>query len=175
MGLFGAWTRGYIKVNGVNLSTLAREILVDIAIQELPDHTHGDNISKVRAGLESWTVGATFLQDFSANKIDATFQPLTAAGTPPFELIVGGKQNDPTTTDPWYKGTCILSRYTPLKDLHGTILMATVLFQVVTHLRKVTSILDDQRIVPLDSTYRHRPVPSSYRHNPRVYKGWYTP
>ena len=74
MAVFGVWKNGYIGVNGIDLSDHAREITVDMSTVMLPNDAHGDNVLKQTPGLEDWTITVKFLQDFAANKVDATYE-----------------------------------------------------------------------------------------------------
>ena len=172
MSVFGIWSDGYFQVNGVDLSDHVRDAVLDLSVTELEDNTHGDNVLKVKAGLEFWQIGVTFLQDFSAGSIDAVLKPLCAVGVSPFNFVIGASNADPSTELPWYKGNCILTRYSPLRGLHGTNLDSIATFQVVGELRRATSILDDQRLSPLVSSSRNSPKIYTSRKSPKVYTGW---
>ena len=172
MATFGCWRSGYFQINGVDLSDHVREIGTDLQLAELPANVHGDNTAKVFAGLEIWQIAATFLQDFSADKVDATLSPLRQVATSPFWFVIGAERTDPSSTAPWYKGLCILTKYTPFHGPHGSNMETIATFQVVSTLRRVTDINDDQRIRPLDSSLRVRPVPHSTRKRPQIYTGW---
>ena len=172
MSIFGAWIAGYLEIDGVDLSDHVREMMLETTVIELPDNVHGDNTAKVRAGLESWQIGVTFLQDFAIGSIDATLKPLTAVATPPFNIVIGGKQDNPSETDPWYKGFCIVTSYVPLRGPHGANLEILATFQVAGGLQRITSITADQRVLPLDHTSRVRPMPHPSRSRPSVYTSW---
>lgn len=172
MGIFGVWSRGYLSVNGVDLSDHVRESMLELTQIELPDNVHGDNTAKVRAGLESWQIGVTFLQDFGLTEIDATLKPLLAVATPPFNIVIGASQNDPTETSPWYKGFCILTNYGPLRGMHGVNLEAAATFQVAGGMQRITAITQDSRVRPLDYTSRKCPMPHSSRERPAIYTSW---
>lgn len=137
MATFGYWRDGYIGVNNVDLSDHAREISLDTSIAELPDNVHGDYVSKVRSGLEDWTVTATFLQDFASAKVDATFSTIGGAGHASFQLEVGAdKTTAVSATNPRYSGMAILSSYKPFGGAHGVNLEATATFRPASRLTR---------------------------------------
>jgi hypothetical protein len=125
-----------------NFSDHAREITLDTSIAELPDDCHGDNVAKVCAGLEDWTVSVTLLQDFATTSIDAFFSALSTsggAGHTPFSIEVGPSAASVSTTNPRYSGTCILSSYKILGGEHGVNLGAQVTFRPASSLTRRTA------------------------------------
>jgi hypothetical protein len=141
LSVFGVWKNGHITVNGVDLSDHAREITLETSVVELPDNVHGDNTNKVRAGLEEWTVTATFLQDFAAGKVDATLRggSIGTVGHSAFNVIVGADAASVSTTNPRYSGNAILSSYRPFGGSHGSNLEATATFRCAGNLTRQTS------------------------------------
>lgn len=142
MAFHGTWRDGYIVVNGVDLSDHAREIAIDMSVAELPNDVHGDNTAKVAAGLEDWTITATFLQDFAAAKVDATLRTATlgVVGHSGFNVIVGADKTNPVAaTNPRYSGQAILTSYTPFKGPHGSNLEATATFRPAGNLTRQTA------------------------------------
>lgn len=137
---FGVWRNGYIGVNGTNLSDHAREISIDLGIAELANDTHGDFASIIASGLETWTITATFLQDFAASKVDAILSPLYAAGQAPFQIEVGADATSSVAaTNPRYSGQAILSSYKALGGAHGSNLEAQATFKCGSRLTRRTS------------------------------------
>ena len=141
MANFGAWRNGYIGINNVNLSDHAREIALDTGVAELPNDVHGDFASVLTVGLETWTITATFLQDFAAAKVDATLSTVFGLGsTTPFQIEVGADATSSVaTTNPRYSGQAILSSYKPLGGAHGSNLEAQATFKCASRLTRRTS------------------------------------
>lgn len=140
MATFGVWKNGYVGVNAVNLSDHAREITLATSVAELPDNVHGDNVSKVRAGLEDWTITVTFLQDFAANKVDATMSTIGGVGHTAFQLEVGADATaSVSATNPRYSGQAILASYEPLGGAHGVNLEAKATFRPASQLTRRTT------------------------------------
>lgn len=140
MSVHGVFRDGFVEINNVDLSDHVREFALDQSVEELPDNVHGDNTSKVRAGLEDWTVTVTFLQDFASGEVDATLEALTAVGTTEFDIIVGAdRTNSVSASNPRYSGKAILANYRPLGGAHGQNLEATATFRPAGDLTQLTS------------------------------------
>ena len=136
MAVFGVWKNGYIGVNAVDLSDHAREISLETSVAELPDNVHGDNVSKVRSGLENWSVNATFLQDFAAGEVDATFAAIGGVGHSSFQLEVGPSADAASATNPRYSGMAILASYKPFGGQHGVNMEAQASFRPASQLTR---------------------------------------
>lgn len=140
MSIFGVWRDGFLQINGVDLSDHAREITLDTSLAELPDNVHGDFVAKIRAGLEDWTISATFLQDFAAAEVDDTLQTLMQAGETAINIVVGAdKTTAVSSTNPRYSGQAIMSSYSPFHGPHGSNLEATATFRPAGRLTRQTS------------------------------------
>jgi len=140
LGYFGVWRNAHFTVNGVNLSDHVREVSLETSISELPDNILGSETEIVRAGLESWTVNATFLQDFAASKIDATLSALNSATQASFQLILYANAGAAVSaTNPRYSGSAILTSYRPMGGPHGSNLEATATFRSASDLARTTS------------------------------------
>lgn len=105
----------------------------------LPNDAHGDNVTKVAAGLEDWTITATFLQDFAASKVDATLSSIGGVGHTAFQLEVGADAAAVSATNPRYSGTAILASYKPFGGAHGINLEAQATFRPASQLTRRTS------------------------------------
>lgn len=139
MAIHGVWKNGFAGVAGIDLSDHAREITLETSVAELPDNVHGDNTSKVRAGLEDWTITITFLQDFAASKVDATLDNIGGVGHTGFGVEVGADAAAVSTTNPRYSGTAILASYRPFGGGHGVNLEAQATFRPAGNLTRRTS------------------------------------
>ena len=136
MARHGTWKNGFIGINGTNFSDHAREITLETSVAELPDNVHGDNISKVAAGLEDWTITVTFLQDFAASSIDSTMDTIGGVGHSAFSIEVGPTGDAASATNPRYSGTAILASYRPLGGAHGVNLEAQATFRPASQLTR---------------------------------------
>ena len=139
MAVTGVFRNGFIQVNGVNLSDHAREISLEMSTAELQADVHGGgNGLTIVAGLEDWTVTATFLQDFAAGSVDATVGAMAigatggaAQPTTGVPIIVGGDSVAAvSSTNPRYSGNCIVTTYQPFgSGGHGTLMETSCTFR----------------------------------------------
>ena len=142
MARFGTWVNGVIVLNNgttYNFSDHAREITLETSVAELPDDVHGDNVAKVAAGLEDWTITATFLQGFAAASIDVTMNLIGGVGHTPFVIEVGASAAAVSATNPRYSGTAILASYGPLRGAHGSNLETQATFRPASRLTRRTT------------------------------------
>jgi hypothetical protein len=140
MAIFGAWVNGFIGVAGVNLSDHAREITLETSVAELPSNVHGTQTATVRAGLNSWTINVTFLQDFAAAKVDATMASVNGPLQTPFGVEVGPDTvASISTTNPRYSGLAILASYRPFGGQHGVLMEANCTFRCASDLTRRTA------------------------------------
>lgn len=139
MATVGPWINGYIKVNNVVLSDHAREISLDIVSAEVPADTMGQQSAVVRAGLQSWTITANFLQDFAAGSVDDTLYAAGGtAGHVPFPIEVGPDSvATVSATNPRYSGLVVMSSYKPFGGAHGANMESPVTFRCAGDLHKV--------------------------------------
>lgn len=127
---FGPFKNGYIEINNINLSDHAREFSLETSVEELPANAHGDSVAKQAAGIEDWTVNATFLQDFAAGEVDATLSAIGGACHVPFDIVVGADSVAAVSaSNPRWSGEAILSSYRPLGGTHGALLESTATFR----------------------------------------------
>lgn len=140
MAVFGCWKNGFVGIAGINLSDHAREITLETSAAELPADVHGQTTAVVFAGLANWTITVTFLQDFAANKIDATLAAIGGGAHTPFGVEVGPDGGSSvSTTNPRYSGGAILASYRPFGGAHGSNMEAQCTFRAATDLTRRTS------------------------------------
>lgn len=80
-----------------------------------------------RAGLKDWSVDVTFVQDYSAGRVNATLFPLVGANGTTVS-IKGVAGTAASATNPRWYGTAILSTYPPLAGAVGEGVRAGVTF-----------------------------------------------
>ena len=139
MATFGCFRNGLITVNGVNLSDHCREVTLETSVAELPNDVMGDNTSVVRAGLEDWTITATFLQDFASGSVDATLDTAGGVAHSGFNVIIRADGGAVSTTNPSYSGSAILASYRPIGGAHGVNLESTATFRPAGNLSRTTA------------------------------------
>jgi hypothetical protein len=140
MAIIGAFTNGYISVNGINLSDHATSITVETTRDEV-DVTAMGAVQKVTTpGLGDATITATFLQDYAAGSVDATLSGLATSSTP-FTVEVRPTPGGRSATNPGYTLSALMYGYTPLDGSVGDALAITTSFRNAsqTGLQRLTS------------------------------------
>jgi hypothetical protein len=128
MAIMGAWTNGYISVNGVDLSNHATSITVETTRDDV-DVTAMGAVNKVHSpGLGDATITATFLQDYAAGSVDATLSAQTGSTTP-FTVEVRPLNAARSTTNPGYSMSALMYGYTPVSGSVGDALTVDITFQ----------------------------------------------
>lgn len=127
MSRFGPWKNAYLEINGTDISDHVESVTLDTGAVELPNHAMGDEYEYQRAGLLTWSVEASFFQDFAAASVDATLWPLYS-GRQTFALILKPDSGAIGQSNPQWSGDVFISSYQPLAGSHGDNLMAPVTF-----------------------------------------------
>jgi hypothetical protein len=115
-------------VGGVNLADHMQEISMDLE-KEVKDTTcFGSNSKTKMLGLADSKIPATFLQDYAADKTDATLWAMWNSGDE--ETIIAR----PTTaaasaTNPQYSVNVLLPAYSPIKGKVGDLATVQVTFE----------------------------------------------
>jgi hypothetical protein len=127
LAIIGAFTNGYITVNGVDLSDHMTACSVE-STRDLNDVTAMGATSKVQAvALGDAKITATFLADYAAGKVDATLQPLSVTQTP-FTVEVRPVNGGRSATNPGYTLSAILPNYNPISGSVGDAVKVDVEF-----------------------------------------------
>ena len=129
----------YLSVGGVDLSDHVQSLVLNTG-QAIQDATKmGDSTVVNTAGLATWSLDVTFLQDYAASKVDATLEPLLGIGVTPPAIIVNPAGSTTATTNPKYSGSAILESYNPVGGAVGDNAVATATFQSAGALTRATS------------------------------------
>ena len=116
-----------LVVNGVDLSDHVREITINMENEDL-DATAMGAVSKAHAvGLRDDRFEVTFLQDYTAGKVDATLVPLQGSSTP-FTVFCKPSSAATSSSNPSYTLSALLFNYTPIDVSVGEVSMPKVLF-----------------------------------------------
>jgi hypothetical protein len=82
MAIVGAWTTGFLLVNGVDLSDHVRSITTEDTKSAVDVTAMGATNTQTSKGVGDAKITAELFQDFSAGKVHATLQPLIQSTTP---------------------------------------------------------------------------------------------
>jgi len=129
----------YLSVGGVDLSDHVQSLVLNTG-QTIQDATKmGDSTVTNTAGLATWSLDVTFLQDYAASKGDATLEPLLGIGVSPTTIIVNPAGSTTATANPKYSGSAILESYNPIGGAVGDNAVASATFQSAGDLTRATS------------------------------------
>lgn len=129
----------YVSIGGVDLSDHVQSLVLNTG-QAMQDATKmGDSTVVNTAGLATWSLDVTFLQDYAASKVDATLEPLLGIGVTPTTIIVFPAGSSIAVTNPKYTGTAILESYNPVGGAVGDNAVASATFQSASALTRTTS------------------------------------
>ena len=138
MARYGPWKNAYLQINGIDLSDHVESLTLNGGAVTLPNDAMGDEYEYQRAGLLTWSVEATFYQDFAGGSVDATLWPLYS-GRQTFALIVRADSGAIGTANPQWSGDVFISSYQPLAGSHGDNLMVPITFSPASDLVRSTS------------------------------------
>ena len=133
MAKFGAWTNGFLQVNGTNLSDHCEQFDIDQSVEALEFHAHGD-IAKIKTpGLKDITVTARFYTDLAASKCMQILRPLYDNRTN-HALLMKPASGTSTATNPQWSGNFFISKFKPITGKHGETVMTEVTFSPTSDL-----------------------------------------
>lgn len=138
MAKHGPFANAYLTVNGVNLSDHVKSLTLNTGANLNDETAMGDNTVINRASTKTWDLSVEFFQDFAANSVDATLNPLVGAAAFPVAM-----RPDSTAamgaTNPCWSGLAVLQGYQPLGGAKGDELMAPVSFASAGNLTRTAA------------------------------------
>ena len=139
VGAHGPFWNAQIIVQGVDLSDHCDSLTINETAAQLDDSAMGDYTDVQRAGLFSWTIEASFFQDFAAGSVDVTLHPLFSGRSDVLITCMPDKDAGVGVTNPMYSGLAFISAYTPMGGSHGDNLMTPVTFSPRGELVRLTT------------------------------------
>jgi len=76
MAVIGAWTKGFLKLGGVDLTDHTVSFALTQGAEEVDITTFGDDTRQFAAGYKNWSLTAELDQDFAASKTHQTLSTL---------------------------------------------------------------------------------------------------
>lgn len=118
-----------IEVNGKDLSDHLTDVTLTYEADEVESTSSGTTVNDKSfiAGLRSWSVDATFQQDYDASEVDATLFSLV--GADPFTIKVRPTSAVKGATNPSFEGSAILLSYPPMSGAVGELAKVSVKFR----------------------------------------------
>lgn len=111
-----------VIVNGVDLTDHCSSVEVSGKAADVETTAMGAAGKSRMPGLKDEQFKINWRQDFAAAKVDATLQPLYAAGTS-FAVEVRPTIAARSTTNPaYYAASCYLTEYTPITGTVGSVM-----------------------------------------------------
>lgn len=125
MAKFGAWTNGFIQINGTNLSDHCEQFDIEESMGVLNFDAHGDTTAIKTQGLKEHNVNARFYTDFAATKAIAILRPLFDNRSE-FPILLKPASGSTSATNPQWSGNFFVSRFKPITGRHGENLMTEI-------------------------------------------------
>jgi len=113
------FTRGFVSLNGVNLSSFAKGITIDAPVAMEDITTMGNDWTRFLAGMKSWTLSLEFGQDFAANSVDATLWAIYDASVV-VPVIIRPNNASVSVTNPQISGNAFITNYSPITGTVGS-------------------------------------------------------
>src|SRR5713226_10044292 len=111
-----SFTDGFLLLNTVNMSAMARQLVLKTSAAELDNTAFGATYHSRIGGLKDGQIDLTFNQDFAASQTDALLFPLLGTVVT-FEIRPTSAAR--STTNPAYTGSVLISAYDPLDGKVG--------------------------------------------------------
>jgi len=107
-----------VTINSVDLSDHISQCTINTTFDDVDVTSFGDTYKEILQGMGDATITCDFFQDFAANKVDQTLQPLAAAGTT-FPVTVKPTSATTSSVNPQYNMTAVLMSYEPIAGSVG--------------------------------------------------------
>ena len=116
-----------ITINGVVLSNLANQVTLTYEKEAVESTTFGDTGRRFIGGLQNVTIDIEFMQDFAANKVEATVFPLVGSQT---TVTVRKSSAATSATNPLYTVVnTYLAAHAPVSATVGELATTSLSFQ----------------------------------------------
>ena len=117
----------YVEINTVDLSEYVKSVTLNYEAELQDDTTMGDDTRSNKGGLKNWQADVEFVQDYAADKVDATLFPLV--GADPFDILLKPDGDTTSVTNPRYDGKAVLESYNPMGGSVGDLAQSPVTFR----------------------------------------------
>jgi hypothetical protein len=108
---------GYLLLNAVNMSAMAKKITLKTSVVEQPNTAFGSaGYTSVIGGLKGFSLDLDFNQDMAASQVDQLLFPLLGTVT---SFEVRATSAAASTTNPAYRGSVLVKDYTPFDGSVG--------------------------------------------------------
>ena len=117
MAVIGGWTKGYLALDGTDLTDHTVSFALTQDAEEVDVTTFGDDTRQFQAGYKNWALVAELDQDFASSKTHATLSTLLGS-----TLSVVARWHSTKavgSTNPNFTGGGVLLEYPPLDGSPG--------------------------------------------------------
>ena len=125
-----------VTINSVDLSTCVKSVTVNRQYDSLEVTAMGDTGHKYIAGLANDSFVISFIQDYSASKVNQTIEALLGQTT---TCVVKPTSAAVSAANPSYTGTIFIDTWTPVNGAVGDLATVDSTFKVNGKIEKATS------------------------------------
>ena len=130
------YTNAKLEINGVDLSSHTSEVSLNYGSEMQDETAMGDGSRINKGGLKTWSIDATFHQDFAAAAVDATLFSLVGTTV----CVEIRPQNICSTViNPTYSAIGVIESYNPVGGSVGALLDAPVTISSAGTLNRASS------------------------------------
>jgi len=127
-----------VSINAIAMTAYVKDVSLTYEADELDSTTAGGAGSKTAiAGLKSWKVEMTLLQDFANNTVDSYLFALVGAAA--FPVLVRPSSAAKGVDNPEYSGNCILTSYPPMSGGVGELASVKITLRGTGALSRLTA------------------------------------
>lgn len=131
-----ALTDAYLLINAVNMSAMARKVILKTSAAELDNTAFSQTYHSRIGGLKDWSVDIEWNQDFAAAQVDPLLFPLLGTVT---TIEVRPTSAARSVTNPAYTGSVLIKDYVPVDGAVGDLAKSTTAWPGATTLARQTS------------------------------------
>lgn len=129
--------KAFLSINAVDLSSKLKQINTPQGVERQDDTAMGDDTRSGPGGaLKTWSVSATFNQDYAAGSVDATLSGIVGTVV---AIEYRPKTDAVAATNPKWTGNGLIEAYEPIVGSAGDQAIATVTIGSAGTLTRATS------------------------------------
>jgi hypothetical protein len=131
-----SFTDGYLLLNAVNMSPMARQLVLKTTAAELDTTAFGATYHSRIGGLKDGQIDVEWNQDFAAGQVDVLLFPLLGTVVA-FEVRPTSAAR--SVTNPAYTGSVLISDYSPLDGKVGDLAVNKSTWKTTGTITRATS------------------------------------
>ncbi len=131
-----SFTDGFLLLNTVNMSAMARQLVLKTTAAELDNTAFGATYHSRIGGLKDGQIDIEWNQDFAAGQVDVLLFPLLGTVVT-FEVRPTSAAR--SITNPAYTGSVLISDYSPLDGKVGDLAVNKVVWKTTGTITRATA------------------------------------